>query len=83
MVVVENEVRGVTGRADRGDGQSLLEQAATMADQIRFEFADGEIHRIPSCFYEFAKRYPSENGEIFQGFVTGNADKIFESTDAK
>lgn len=72
-----------SGGAIKGSPQSLLEQAATMADEISFEFADGEIYRIPSCFYEFAKRYPSENGEIFQGFVTGNADKIFESTHAK
>jgi len=35
---------------------------------------------VPSCYYEFAKRYADKSGEIYQGFVTTSADKIFEST---
>ncbi|MGL4837356.1 MAG: DUF1338 domain-containing protein, partial [Shewanella sp.] len=34
----------------------------------------------PSCFYEFALRYPKANGELYTGFVAASADKIFEST---
>ena len=64
----------------KGSPDAFLEQAATLADNVWFEFADGERQRVPSCFYEFAKRYPTADGELFQGFVTGNADKIFEST---
>ena len=37
--------------------------------------------RVPSCYYEFARRYPLPSGELFQGFVPASADKIFESTD--
>ena len=66
----------------KGSPQTRLEQAATLADSVCFEFSDGQTHPVPSCFYEFAKRYPMENGELFQGFVTDNADKIFESTHA-
>jgi hypothetical protein len=40
-----------------------------------------EAKEIPS--YEFALRYPMENGELYQGFIAASADKIFESTDVK
>lgn len=66
----------------KGSPQTLLEQASTVADRIPFIFADGATRSLPSCYYEFAKRYPGANGELFQGFVTGSADKIFESTQA-
>ncbi len=39
-------------------------------------------NEIPSCFYEFAKRYPQADGELYTGFVAASADKIFESTNA-
>jgi hypothetical protein len=45
-------------------------------------FADG-THRVPSCYYEFARRHPLPSGELFQGFVPASADKIFHSTDAR
>ena len=45
-------------------------------------FNQGEFE-IPNSYYEFAKRYPSEEGKLFQGFVAASADKIFESTDVK
>ena len=66
----------------KGSPNTLLEQAATLADNISVEFSDGKCQRVPSCFYEFAKRYPTKDGELFQGFVTNNADKIFESTNS-
>jgi hypothetical protein len=43
------------------------------------EFTNKTV-KLPSCFYEFAKRYPLENGELYSGFVAASADKIFEST---
>lgn len=64
----------------KGSPEILLEQGATMADRQSFMFAEGETHQIPTCFYEFALRYADQNGEIYQGFVEANADKIFEST---
>lgn len=69
-----------SGGEIKGSPADRLEQAATLADSIWFEFAGGERQRVPSCFYEFAKRYPLANGQLFQGFVADNADKIFEST---
>ena len=57
----------------------LLEQSSTMADKVVVSFTDGDAE-IPSCFYEFARRYPMENGKLYTGFVAASADKIFEST---
>jgi hypothetical protein len=50
---------------------------------MEVEFADGQMHAVPTCYYEFAKRYPDASGKLFQGFVATSADKIFESTDTK
>ncbi len=64
----------------KGTPADLLIQASTIADQISFEFSDGIVSSIPSCFYEFAYRLADSNGELFQGFVPNNANAIFEST---
>ncbi len=71
-----------SGGAIKGTPLDLLEQTSTRADSIPVEFVDGTV-RIPSCYYELARRYPSANGELFQGFVPTSADKIFESTDVR
>jgi len=63
----------------KGDSQVKLEQSSTLADMAAVNFSDKTIE-IPSCFYEFAKRYPLKNGELYRGFVAASADKIFEST---
>ncbi len=63
----------------KGSPEVLLEQGSTLADRMPVEFADGEF-RIPTCYYEFALRYPDADGNLYQGFVTTSADKIFEST---
>lgn len=68
-----------SGGEIKGTKQVMLEQSATIADQIPVTFSD-RTATIASCFYEFAKRYPMKNGELFQGFVEASADKIFEST---
>jgi hypothetical protein len=67
----------------KGTAQDLLEQASTLADKISYVFAGGETHEIPSCYYEFAKRYKDESGKIYEGFIPASADKIFESTFVK
>lgn len=64
----------------KGTPANLLEQASTMADRQVYEFGCGAQQEIPTCFYEFAKRYPGADGIVYQGFVEANADKIFEST---
>jgi hypothetical protein len=68
-----------TGGEIKGDETVKLEQSSTMADSVDVKFSDKTV-KIPSCFYEFAKRYPLENGELYSGFVAASADKIFEST---
>ncbi len=64
----------------KGTPAEHLEQSATVADAIDVEFTDG-VHRVPSCYYEFAKRHRLPSGELFHGFVPTSADKLFESTD--
>ena len=69
-----------SGGEIKGNPQVLLEQSSTLADEIQVNFVDGS-KRIPSCYFEFAKRYQDETGKLYQGFVAASADKIFESTD--
>jgi hypothetical protein len=70
------------GGVIKGTPAQHLEQAATRADAIEVGFVDGKT-KIPSCYYEFARRYPLPSGELFHGFVPTSADRIFESTDAR
>ncbi len=70
----------VQGGRIKGNPSVLLEQGSTLADRQVFTFSGGEQHEITTCYYEFAKRYQNESGEIYQGFVAASADKIFEST---
>lgn len=69
----------VSGGEIKGSPQVYLEQSSIMADKSMVEFIDGKL-KIPSCYYEFAYRYPLETGELYEGFVAASADKIFEST---
>lgn len=68
-----NEAGGLV-KGSPGEG---LEQAATRAEAVDVELADATL-RIPSAYYEFARRYDG-----FQGFVPASADKVFESTDVR
>ena len=63
----------------KGTKEELLEQSSIMADKIKVTF-DANEEIVPSCYYEFAKRYPDSSGKTYQGFVPTSADKIFEST---
>ncbi len=69
-----------SGGVVKGTPAERLEQSSTRADSIDVAFTDATV-RIPSCYYEFARRYPLPDGELFHGFVPASADKIFESTD--
>ena len=71
-----------SGGLVKGSPSERLEQSSTRADSIDVAFSD-RTARVPSCYYEFARRYPLPSGELFQGFVPASADKIFESTDAR
>lgn len=69
-----------SGGEIKGSPQELLEQSSTLAARIEWEFSDQKVS-VPSCYYEFAKRYPDSSGKLYGGFVAASADKIFESTD--
>ena len=71
-----------SGGEIKGSQADYLEQSSTLANSVKVSFSDTKL-TIPSCFYEFALRHPLANGELFNGFVTSSADKIFESTDSK
>lgn len=64
----------------KGSPDVLLEQSSTRAEPVTVTFTDGE-HQVPGCYYEFARRYPKPDGQLFSGFVAKSADKIFQSTD--
>lgn len=64
----------------KGTPKELLEQGSTLADRVEVEFAGGERRLIPTCYYEFALRHRDGSGQLYEGFVPGSADKIFEST---
>ena len=69
-----------SGGVIKGSPADHLEQSSTLADLVDVPFTDATL-RIPSCYYELARRYPLPSGALFQGFVPTSADKIFESTD--
>lgn len=80
-----NEIGGVT----KGSPELRLEQSSTLAVQLPVLMQDG-IRRLPYAFVEFAYRYPQAGKmadgmweSYYQGFVTQNADKIFESTNLR
>lgn len=68
------------GGAIKGTPDDFLIQASTIADVVNIKFSDNTYKPVPSCFYEFAKRYENTEGSLFDGFIANNADKIFEST---
>ncbi|ADZ92758.1 DUF1338 domain-containing protein [Marinomonas mediterranea] len=74
-----NSVGGIV----KGSPQLYLEQSSTMADKVEVTFANDIKRTIPSCFYEFAKRHKQPDGVLFDSFIEGNADKIFDSTNAQ
>lgn len=66
----------------KGSPKEYLEQSSTLAKKVLVQFSDCAAE-IPGCYYEFAKRYPTDDGALYQGFVAASADKIFESTDTQ
>jgi len=69
-----------SGGEVKGSPEKLLEQSSTLADMKDMKFTEG-VYSIPTCFYEFARRFKDESGELFLGFHVDSANKIFESTD--
>lgn len=71
-----------SGGAIKGSPEDFLEQSSTLAAKVPVEFSDGS-RVIPSCYYEFAKRYRTPDGRVFGGFIEKSANKIFESTNRR
>ncbi|MEH6345900.1 MAG: DUF1338 domain-containing protein [Bermanella sp.] len=69
-----------SGGVIKGTPQDFLIQAATMADKQGVIFEDAGKQVISTCYYEFAQRFKTSDGKLYQGFVPKSADKIFEST---
>lgn len=65
----------------KGSAEVYLKQSSTIADSRELTFSDGETLTVPTCFYEFAERFPQPDGTLYPGFVAASADRIFESTD--
>jgi hypothetical protein len=80
FLLEHGETLNDSGGTIKGSRIERLEQSSTRADLVDVAFSDATV-RIPSCYYEFARRYPLPTGELFHGFVPASADKIFESTD--
>jgi len=69
-----------SGGLIKGTPLEFLEQSSTLAEEVEVKFAEG-VYKIPSCYYEFAKRYVlPATGKLYTGFIAASADKIFEST---
>jgi len=68
-----------SGGEIKGTPEELLQQSSTMADIIEVDFIEGP-QQVPACYYEFARRFPDANGNLYGGFIAKSADKIFEST---
>lgn len=79
FVEQEGFALNTAGGRIKGSPRLFLEQSATLADRKAVAFSDGELE-IPTCYFEFALRHTTLDGELYDGFVEGNADKIFEST---
>jgi hypothetical protein len=73
-------VLNASGGEVKGTPEELLEQSSTKAGKLDVQFKKG-VFNIPSCYYEFARRYPDQTGKLYGGFIAKSADKIFESTD--
>lgn len=71
-----------SGGEIKGTPAEYLEQSSTMANKVKVKFMQGTFEVLNS-YYEFAKRYPLQDGGLYQGFIAKSADKIFESTDVK
>ncbi len=68
-----------SGGEIKGTPTELLEQSSIKSGIVNIGFLEG-VFGIPGCYYEFARRYPDEKGQLYSGFIAKSADKIFDST---
>jgi hypothetical protein len=68
-----------SGGEIQGSPEALLEQSSVKAEMIPVQFTEG-IFDTTGCYYEFARRYRDSQGEMYNGFISKSADKLFDST---
>ena len=84
-------VLNTSGGVIKTSPDGLLKQSSSVAGMVNAKFANGAVKKIAGSYVEFAERLPLPQyahlplGEITgshrrEGFESGNADKIFEST---
>lgn len=71
-----------SGGEIKGSKEDCLLQSSTLASDVRVKLKESE-YVLPGCYYEFAERFKMPDGQLFNGFITKSADKIFESTNVK
>ncbi len=81
-LIAQGFALNTAGGAIKGSPAQGLEQSSTLADVVDVQFTDG-VHAVPGCYYEFALRHRAPDGALFEGFIEGSADRIFESTDRR
>lgn len=79
LLIGQGFILNSSGGMIKGTPADLLQQSSTMADIVTVNFIEG-TYEIPSCYYEFAQRYPGSDSKLYSGFIASSADKIFEST---
>ncbi len=67
-----------SGGEIKGNKEVGLIQSSSMANPVSVDSHSNS--EVPGCYIEFAERFPVSGQELYQGFVTSSADKIFEST---
>jgi hypothetical protein len=67
-----------SGGEIKGSAAELLEQSATLADEIDVPLADGTF-RIRSGYCELARRHRGPDGALFRGFLPASSALLLES----
>ena len=68
-----------SGGEIQGSPGELLEQSSIKAGMTIVDFTEGRFE-VPGCYYEFARRFPDNDGKLYSGFITRSADNIFDAT---
>ena len=67
LLIEQNYHLNEVGGYIKGTQKDLLVQASTLADRIHFEFSDGLVSDVPSCFYELRTDLMTQTDNSFRG----------------
>lgn len=82
FLIAEGFAMNDAGGTIKGSPDVYLEQSSTLAAEVEVKADDGAV-RVPGCYYEFIRRYPTPNEQRFEGFLAANASRLFTSTDRR